>query len=303
MSSQNTNPQTPSPFRAGVSAQHNPSPFRAGVSPSGADKLSTARLLYMAGEITQKGIAKQVGVSERTIHSWIKQENWDRLRQAARTAPAIIAENMFSQLVELQNDIANREAGKRYPTMQEAELTRKLCLSIDRMKSAPALSQSMQVLQLFRTFAQTHYDTQFQLRLNQVIEHFLEGNAKNGFMPYQIEYETEERTELPPNSNEPTETEPSEIRESFPPAKEGPINEKRSLFVNQGGEDSAHETPPSPSERAGERSTAPAKTGSKTEVNPPQNPVKSSIPPSSTPTGNSGNSSDTHTLPNHAKAS
>lgn len=284
MSSQNTSTQTPSPA---------------------VDKLNTARLLYMAGDTTQKGIAKQVGVSERTIHSWIKQEGWDRLRQAARTAPAIIAENMFSQLVELQNDIANREVGKRYPTMQEAELTRKLCLSIDKMKSAPALSQSMQVLRLFRAFAQTHGDRDFRLQLNLVIEHFLEGNAKNGFMPYQIEYETEEPTELPPNSNEPTETEPSELRESFPPAKEGPINEKRSLFVNQGGEDSAHSASPSPAcsepvelERAEERSPAPAKTGSKTEVDPPQNPVNTGIQPSSHTTGNNCNFAG-----NHAKAS
>jgi len=170
MSSQNTTSRNPSPFRDGV------------------DKLTAARLLYMAGDTTQKSIAKQVDVSERTVYTWIKENHWDKLRQAARSAPAVIANNMFSQLVELQNDIASREVGKRYPTMQEAELTRKLCLSIDRMKSAPGLSQSMQVLQLFRSFAQSHYDNKFHLQLNQVIELFLEGNAKSGFMPYEMEY-------------------------------------------------------------------------------------------------------------------
>lgn len=211
MSSQNPNTQIPSPFRAGES------------------KFDTARLLYMAGDNTQRSIAKTLKVSERTVYSWIKNEGWDRLRQAARQAPAVIAENIFSQIVELQNDIASREEGKRYPTMQEAELTRKLVLSVDKMKSAPALSQTMQVLRMFRSFANGYGDSSFRLLLNQVIEHFVEGEAKNGYMPYQLEYgpaETPE-PELP------------EVDLQLPP------DEKEIM-----SEASARKTPPSPSERA-----------------------------------------------------
>ena len=203
----------------------------------------------MAGNTTQKSIAASVGVSERTMHSWIKDNGWNRLRHASRTAPAIIAENMFSQVVELQNDIASREEGKRYPTMQEAELTRKLCLSIDRMKSAPALSQSMQVLRLFRTFAQTHFDRKFHLQLNLVIEHFLEGEAKNGYFPYQIEYGADEPIEAAKKTT--TESGEGEMKEHFTPAKEGQINEERSLIVNQGGNDRPYSA--SPAQACGER--------------------------------------------------
>ncbi|MBX2906843.1 MAG: hypothetical protein KF744_12445 [Taibaiella sp.] len=227
----------------------NPSPFRDGVAPR-VSKFDSARLLYMAGDTTQKSIAATVGVSERTMHSWIKDNGWDRLRHASRTAPAIIAENMFSQIVELQNDIASREEGKRYPTMQEAELTRKLCLSIDRMKSAPALSQTMQVLRLFRSFANSYGDRDFRLTLNRVIEHFLEGNAKDGYMPYQIEYGTKEPLETNSNTEGPPTSTDQEMKESFPPAKEGQIIEKRSLFDNQGGNNSAHNTPPANEELA-----------------------------------------------------
>ena len=234
MSLENTNTQNLSSFTNGVNNSQSPSPFRAGVN------------------------------------------TWDRLRHASRTAPAVIAENMFSQIVELQNDIASREEGKRYPTMQEAELTRKLCLSIDRMKSAPALSQTMQVLRLFRSFANSYGDRDFRLTLNHVIEHFLEGNAKDSYMPYQIEYGTNEPKEINNPKDwplEPTEAVQPEMKESFSPAKERQDNEKRSLFIVQSGtnsahesqtaqtkvapianetqpETSAHETPPSPSERA-----------------------------------------------------
>ena len=218
--------------------------------------MDTARLMYMAGDNTQRSIAKTLKVSERTLYTWIKTEGWDRLRQAARQAPAVIAENIFSQIVELQNDIASREEGKRYPTMQEAELTRKLVLSVDKMKNAPALSQAMQVLRMFRSFANSYGDRDFRLTLNHVIEHFLEGEAKNGYLPYQLEYgpaETPE-PELP------------EVELELPSKEEGTTPEV-----------STPKTPPSPSETArGEvSSSSPAtsgmssqqeKVGSKSEV-------------------------------------
>lgn len=56
MSSRNPNTQIPSPFGAGVS------------------KFDTARLMYMAGDNTQRSIAKTLKVSERTVYSWIKNE-------------------------------------------------------------------------------------------------------------------------------------------------------------------------------------------------------------------------------------
>jgi len=237
MTLQNTN-QIPSPFRAGV------------------DKQNTARLMYMAGDNTQRSIAKTLKVSERTIYTWIKTEGWDRLRQAARQAPAVIAENIFSQIVELQNDIASREEGKRYPTMQEAELTRKLVLSVDKMKSAPALSQTMQVLRMFRSFANGYGDTSFRLLLNQVIEHFVESEAKNGYLPYQVEYGPAETPE--PELPEITLDLPAETEEEKP-------------------EVSAHETPhdlpkmaleevPGTSHPTSDTQSTPENVGSKSEV-------------------------------------
>ncbi len=147
-----------------------------------------ARHLYMTTSCTQREIAEQLGVSERTIYNWIKGNAWDRLRQAAYAAPVMIAENLCSQLVELQNDIAGREAGKRYPTMQEAEITRKLITGIEKMKKYPSLPQSTQVLETFKQFIAPSADREFRRILNMQSVRFLEGQAKNGYLPYQLEY-------------------------------------------------------------------------------------------------------------------
>jgi len=46
-----------------------------------------------------------LGICVRTVYNWIKQHAWDRLRLATHQAPALIADNFSSQLVELQNSI------------------------------------------------------------------------------------------------------------------------------------------------------------------------------------------------------
>ena len=95
------------------------------------EKKEQALRLFMSGTRSQKEIADAVGVSERTIHTWIHRFSWNKLRLAAMQAPATIADNLSSQLVELQNAIAAREPGKRYPTSEEADIMRKLVAALD----------------------------------------------------------------------------------------------------------------------------------------------------------------------------
>src|SRR4051812_23110963 len=116
------------------------------------DKKQQAQFIYMTEGSSQKEIAEKVGVSERTVHTWVHRYAWDKLRLASFLAPATIADNLCSQLVELQNTIAAREPGNRFPTMQEAEVTRKLITCLEKMKKYPSLSQNMQVLETFRNY-------------------------------------------------------------------------------------------------------------------------------------------------------
>jgi len=151
------------------------------------DKKQQAQRLYMAGGYTQKEIAETVSVSERTIHTWIHQCAWDKLRLATYQAPATIADNLCSQLVELQNVIASREPGKRYATPEEAEVMRKLIVSLEKMKKYPSLSQNMQILETFRNYIRP-IDKDFTKQLSNYTERFLNGKSVNGFAPYQVEY-------------------------------------------------------------------------------------------------------------------
>ena len=155
------------------------------------EKKQQAQFLYMAGNKTQKEIADIVGACERSVHSWIHQYAWDKIRLAAFHAPVTIADNLAAQVVELHNVIAAREVGNRFPTPQEAEVSRKIITSWERMKKYPSLSQSMQVLETFRNYIRP-IDKDFARDLGKYISDFTEAKAVNGYAPYQVEYGVEQ---------------------------------------------------------------------------------------------------------------
>ncbi len=151
------------------------------------EKMSRARDLYMNEGKTQKEIAAIVGVCERTIHGWIKQHAWDKLKQAAFHAPAIIADHLCSQIVELQSTIAEREPGKRFPTLQEAETTRKLICCLEKVKKSTSLAQNIQMIESFTRFARTKSQAACST-IHKFGEEYLEARAINGYKPYEMEY-------------------------------------------------------------------------------------------------------------------
>ncbi len=153
-----------------------------------SDKKQQARHIYMNESCTQREIAAQLGVSERTVYNWIHGEGWDRLRQAAYAAPVMIAENICNQLAEMQMAIAAREPGQRFPTPQEAEVTRKLVTCLEKMKKYPSLPQNMQALQTFRQYVNERAGSQFARDLLFWQQDYLGAEAKHGFFPFQVEF-------------------------------------------------------------------------------------------------------------------
>jgi transposase-like protein len=189
-----------------------------------SDQVEQARELYMTQGKTQKEIAAIIGVTERTLYNWIKQHGWDRLRQAAFQAPAIIAENCCSQVVELQNAIAAREPGNRFPTAEEATILSKLIASVDRLKKFPSLPQNMQMMQTFASYIRPK-NLPLARRMYSYANEFFEEEAKKGFKPYQLEYGADNISPFLPFGQETGEDPEPDIDASFSGYAEKPESE------------------------------------------------------------------------------
>lgn len=153
-------------------------------------KRQEALRLYLTQGRTQREIALAIGVSERTIYSWIQKYAWDKLRYASYQGPAMIAEKLCNQLVELQNAIDRREPGLRYPTKDESQIIHRLILDIEKMRKFPSLGVTMQVLQTFRNHIRKS-DKQLADKLNVHFMLYTEEKAAGGLYPLSYDFDNE----------------------------------------------------------------------------------------------------------------
>ncbi len=162
------------------------------------DQKKQALELYVNQSFTQQQVADAIGVCIRTFRNWVKQHAWDRLRLATHQAPALIADNFSSQLVELQNNIAAREPGKRIPTMQEMEIMRKLTVCIANTKKTVSLPQVTQMMRMFRAFVFDNRSKPYAQGVADLIDGFIEARSRFGYAPFELEFGVEKIQHIDP---------------------------------------------------------------------------------------------------------
>lgn len=95
-------------------------------------KKEWAKLLFLKENITQQEIADRVGVSRITINKWVKE--WENLKLNLLQTREERISSTLAQLDELDRSIADKEAGKRFPTASEADIRRKLTADLEALE-------------------------------------------------------------------------------------------------------------------------------------------------------------------------
>jgi len=115
-----------------------------------------ARNLFFQTDLTQLQIAEQVGVSQKTISIWANEGRWQKLKELSVKTPAIMIEEMYNELAEINLGIRKREPGYRFATPKEADTRRKLLASIRYVKEQQSAGSHMEVLINFSEFLKTY---------------------------------------------------------------------------------------------------------------------------------------------------
>jgi transcriptional regulator with XRE-family HTH domain len=122
-----------------------------------AKKKEWAKLLFTKENLTQAEIAERVGVTRVSVNKWINSENWETLKVSISMTNEEQLKNLYRQLAEIQNTILGREDGARYAMPAEAEVIRKLTISIKQLQAELGLSEITSVfgglIQFLRTYA------------------------------------------------------------------------------------------------------------------------------------------------------
>jgi uncharacterized protein YjcR len=116
-------------------------------------KKDFARNLYINNPgITQKEVAKRVGVSAQTICKWVEAEKWEKLNKSLLLSKSETLADLYDQLLEAKNAVKNREEGKRFMSSKEADAVLKITAAIKNLETETNVAEKTEVGKQFLAF-------------------------------------------------------------------------------------------------------------------------------------------------------
>lgn len=109
------------------------------------DQQQQAQRLYFQTDLTKTEIADALGISRRSLHYWVKDNQWDRLKKSAEHMPSLLAENCYLIMAKLQEHILSELRTMKPPTPQEINSLHKLTLTIRNLKGRSTLNETLEM--------------------------------------------------------------------------------------------------------------------------------------------------------------
>lgn len=108
-----------------------------------------AQRLYFQTDLSKTQIADSLGISRRTLHYWIKENSWERLRHSAAIMPSFIAEDCYQVMSQFTRHLLSPERADKPVTPQEATTLHKISQTISKLKDRTTLNESMDLFAHF----------------------------------------------------------------------------------------------------------------------------------------------------------
>lgn len=140
---------------------------------SNVEKRNLAQDLYCKGTLTRKAIADAVGVTEKTLRTWINKYGWDDIREAMTVTRKQLLTDAYSQLKKVNQQIEDNGGIINKELADAKSILRK---EIEQLAESP-LHVYVEVLDEFTEFIARKAPKQLQVFSNLVME-FLEGKYK-----------------------------------------------------------------------------------------------------------------------------
>jgi Putative ATPase subunit of terminase (gpP-like) len=107
---------------------------------------SQARELFMQTDLTKTQIAEILDIPRRTLHYWIRKNNWDRMKQCSAHMPSLIAERCYHIMARFSEQLLSETRITSPITHKEADTLHKLTITISKLKSRSTLNESMEMM-------------------------------------------------------------------------------------------------------------------------------------------------------------
>jgi transposase len=112
-----------------------------------AQEREYAKILFLSENMNQKDLADRVGVTEKTIKSWIEQGDWKKLKRSTLTTRQNQLNLLYDQLDWLNLEISMRDI--KAATIKEADIIIKLTSAIQKLEIETSVGETVEVARNF----------------------------------------------------------------------------------------------------------------------------------------------------------
>ncbi len=113
------------------------------------EKKHLAKKLWFQTGLSKTQIAAQLSVSRRTITYWVKEGNWNRLKDVSNHLPSILAENCYHLMGNLTESYLSERRLTNPVTAEEVGTLLKLANTINKFKNRSTINESMEMFGFF----------------------------------------------------------------------------------------------------------------------------------------------------------
>ncbi len=113
------------------------------------EKKHQAKALFFQTGLTNTQIASLLNVSRRSISTWIKEGDWNRLKQSAKYLPSMLAENCYHIIGHLTESYLSESRMTNPVTFKEIEGLHRLTLTAKKLQNRCTINENMELFGYF----------------------------------------------------------------------------------------------------------------------------------------------------------
>jgi hypothetical protein len=113
------------------------------------EKKYQAKPLFFQSGLNNTQIATLLNVSRRSISTWVKEGDWNRLKQSAKYLPSMLAENCYHIIGHLTETYLSESRIANPVTYKEIEGLHKLTLTAKKLQNRCTLNENMELFGYF----------------------------------------------------------------------------------------------------------------------------------------------------------
>jgi hypothetical protein len=113
------------------------------------EKKHQAKTLFFQSGLNNSQIATLLNVSRRSISTWVKEGDWNRLKQSAKYLPSMLAENCYHIIGHLTESYLSESRLTNPVTFKEVEALHKLTITAKKLQNRCTLNENMELFGYF----------------------------------------------------------------------------------------------------------------------------------------------------------